>query len=91
MELLGGKATVEQLARRYGVLPETVEGWRTEAVAAIEDALRRGDGRTERELELERENELLREAVTHGTIQVALMQKQLGIVPRPFRQGRSRK
>lgn len=88
LDLLGGKATVEQLARRYGVLPETVEGWRAEAVTAMEDALRRGDGKTERELELERENALLREAVTQGTIQVALLQREISA--RPFKHGKSR-
>ena len=28
LELLSDKATVDQLARRYGVTSETVEGWR---------------------------------------------------------------
>ncbi len=29
LELLGGKASVDLIAQRYGVLPETVEGWRS--------------------------------------------------------------
>jgi transposase-like protein len=39
MELLSGKASVDQLARRYGVKPETIEGWCEEAVEAIDEAL----------------------------------------------------
>ena len=56
MELLSGKASVDLLARRYGVKPETIEGWREEAVGAIDEALRRGTGKGAREHELEREN-----------------------------------
>ena len=56
MELLSGKASVDQLARRYGVKPETIEGWREEAVGAIDEALRRGTGKGDRELDVEREN-----------------------------------
>jgi transposase-like protein len=41
MELLSGKASVDPLARRYGVKPETIEGWREEAVGAIDEALTR--------------------------------------------------
>src|SRR3990170_6338777 len=32
LELLGGKATVDQLARRFGGLPSTIEGWRADAL-----------------------------------------------------------
>ena len=38
LELISGKATVDQLARRFGVRPETIEGWRTDALAGIEEA-----------------------------------------------------
>ncbi|MGC3998577.1 MAG: hypothetical protein QM767_14370 [Anaeromyxobacter sp.] len=44
LELLGGKATVDQVAMRFGVLPETVEGWRADALAGIDAALRQGTG-----------------------------------------------
>ncbi len=64
MELLSGKASVDQLCRRYGVKPETIEGWREEAVGAIDEALRRGTAKGARELELERENRLLKDALT---------------------------
>jgi transposase-like protein len=55
LELFAGKATVDQIARRLGVLPSTVEGWRRDALGGISEALRRGSGKTTRELELERE------------------------------------
>jgi transposase-like protein len=42
LQLLAGKATVDQLARQYGVRPETVEGWRADALAGVEEALRLG-------------------------------------------------
>ncbi len=45
LELLSGKATIDQLARRFGVLPSTIEGWRADALAGIAEALRRGPGR----------------------------------------------
>ena len=49
LDLLAGKASVDQLARRLGVLPVTVEGWRQDALAGVADALRRGSGKTARE------------------------------------------
>ena len=33
--LLEGKATVDQLARRFGVRGETIEGWRDDAMGGI--------------------------------------------------------
>lgn len=77
LELLAGKASVDQLARRFGVLPQTIEGWREEAVAGLREAMRRGTGRSEREAELERENKLLRETVTEGAITQALLKRAL--------------
>jgi transposase-like protein len=41
LELLGGKATVDQVARRLGVLASTVEDWREDALGGIAEALRR--------------------------------------------------
>ena len=78
LELLAGKATVDQLAQRYGVLPETVEGWRTAALEGIEESLRfgpSGPGKSQREKELERELKDARHAVTESAIQVALLQR----------------
>jgi transposase-like protein len=89
LALLAGKATVDQLARKLGVLPTTVEGWRTEAVGAVEEALRRGTSKTGRELELERENAVLRETVADSTMKLTLLQREMGIKPRPTRPARS--
>lgn len=33
-----------QLARRFSVQPETIEGWRTEALEGMREAMRRGTG-----------------------------------------------
>ncbi len=55
LSLLSGKASVDQLARQYGVSAETVVGWRDQALVGIEEVLARGDSRTPRERELERE------------------------------------
>ena len=40
LELLSGKATVDQLARRFGVRAATVEGWREQALEGIGESLR---------------------------------------------------
>ena len=77
LELLAGKASVDQLARRFGVQAETIEAWRAEAVEAMRGALRRGSGRSEREAELERENKVLRETVTESAIAQALLKRAL--------------
>lgn len=90
LELLAGKATVDQLARRYGVKPETVEGWREAALAGVEEALRRGSGKSERERELERENEVLRNALTRQTMKSELLERALEDRP-PSRPGKSRR
>lgn len=91
LELLGGKATVDQVAMRFGVLPQTVEGWREDALAGIDAALKQGAGKSARELELEAEVEVLRETALNATMQVTLLQKAMGIKPRPSRPARSRR
>jgi transposase-like protein len=91
LELLGGKATVDQIAMRFGVLPQTVEGWRDDALAGIDAALKQGTGKSARELELEAEVEVLRETALNATMQVTLLQKAMGIKPRPSRPARSRR
>ncbi len=91
LELLGGKATVDQVAMRFGVLPQTVEGWREDALAGIDAALKQGTGKSARELELEAENTVLRETALNAQIQVTLLQKAMGITPRPSRPARSRR
>jgi transposase-like protein len=77
LELLAGKASVDQVARRLGVLPATVEGWRQDALAGVEVALRRGTGKTERELALEREVKQLRHVVTEAAIEKELLKQAL--------------
>ena len=54
LELLSGKATVDQLARRFGVYPATIEKWREVAIESMTGALRQGEGKTSREVALER-------------------------------------
>lgn len=49
LALLSGKATVDQLAQKYGVYPATVEGWRDEALKAVETTFRQGQARTEQD------------------------------------------
>lgn len=90
LELLAGKASVDQLARRYGVKAETIQGWRDESVAAIEASLRRGSSKSPRETELERENKLLRDALTRQTMKAELLERALEDRP-PTLPGRSRR
>lgn len=93
LDLMAGKATVDQIARRLGVLPSTVEGWRQDALDGISDALRRGSGKSARELELEREIKQLREVVTETAITKALLEQALKVErdQRPFGGRKSRK
>lgn len=87
LELLSGKATIDQIARRLGVSEATVNGWRDEAAQAIEGAFRRGTARTPREVDLERENKELRTVVTDLTIENTVMKRALD--SRPSKPGRS--
>ena len=89
LQLLTGKATVDQLARRFGVKPETVEGWRELALEAMEDAFRLGTTRSPREAELERERATLEKVVTRLTMKNELMERALKEFP--TRPGRSRR
>lgn len=92
LALLAGKASVDVLAKKYGVLPSTVEGWREEALGGIAEALKRGTGKSQRELELERENAHLREALADTTVQLSLVQRAIGVGgPRPTRPAKSRR
>ncbi len=92
LEVLQGKATVDQVARRLGVRPETVVGWREAALEGMTAALQRGDGPSARERELELENDTLRDALTRSAMQVELLQRELGIPARgPSPRRRSRR
>lgn len=92
IELMSGKATVDQIARRLGVHASTVEGWRRDALDGVAQALRRGTGKTAAELELERKNRDLEKVVTTLSIQKCLLEQALDteragrpIVPARFR------
>jgi hypothetical protein len=76
---------------RFGVLPQMVEGWREDGLAGIEAALKQGTGKSARELELETESAVLRETALSAQIQVTLLQKAMGIKPRPSQPARSRR
>ena len=89
LALLSGKATVDQLARRFGVRGATVEGWRDQALEGIGESLRQGTGRSARELELERDLTNLEKAFTHLAIKHELVERALK--DRPSRPGRSRR
>ena len=89
LELLGGKASVDQIARRFGVRASTVEGWREQALEGIAQALRQGSGKSARELQLEKELGSLEKAFTHLAIKHELVDRALK--SRPSRPGRSRR
>ena len=79
LDLMGGKATADQIARRLGVHASTVEGWRQDALAGMAEALRRGNGQSAREVELEKEVRQLRHVVTQSAIKAALLEQALDI------------
>jgi transposase-like protein len=89
LDLFAGKATVDQLARRFGVQASTVERWREQALGGVEEALRQGSGKSRRELELERERDSLEKAFTHLAIKHELVERALR--ERPSGPGRWRK
>ena len=86
LQLLAGKATVDQLAHRFGVRPATVEGWRSEALAGLERGLKR-PGKSPRERELEKKLELLEAAFTDLAIRNELTERALK--SRPSKPGKS--
>lgn len=80
LDLLSGKASIEQIASRLAVTEETVRGWRDDALNALGTVFRR-DGKSQRELELERENKKLRQAITESAIEAALIKRALASRP----------
>lgn len=88
LDILAGKTTLELVARRLGVTEATVLGWKEDALLAL-DTMFRKDGKSAREQELERENKVLRNAVTESAIEVALIKQ--AIANRPSRPEKSRK
>lgn len=76
LELLGGKATVDQIARRLGVRPDTVEGWRAEALEGMRDSLSRA-GKSPQERTLEKENRQLKDALTEAAMRETILKREL--------------
>jgi transposase-like protein len=87
LELLEGKTSVDQLARRFGVQAATIERWREQALCGIAQALREGTAESARERELGRQVADLEKTVTSLAIQRELLQRAL--TDRPTRPGKS--
>jgi transposase-like protein len=86
LELLSGKASVDQIARRFGVHAATVEKWRQDALEGMAVALRQGTGKSGREIELEKRLRDLERAFTDVAIKKELLERFLG--ERPTRPGK---
>jgi len=82
LDLMSGKATVEQISRRLGVQPETVLKWREAALEGIGQSLRQGD-KSPRERELERELKDLKHAFTRLAIKHEIVERELSKRPTP--------
>ena len=87
LQVLTGKASVDQVAHRLGVRAETVEKWRDLALEGIEEALRQGSGKSGRERELEKKLYVLEKAFTDLAIRNELAERALR--SRPTRPGKS--
>jgi len=81
LELLSGKASVDQLARRFGVHPTTVEKWQQDALDGMAVALRQGSGKSSREIELEKRVKDLERAFTDVAIKKELLERFLSQRP----------
>jgi transposase-like protein len=87
LDLLAGKASVDQLAFRFGIQAATIERWREQALGGIEESLREGTQGSARERELERQVQDLEKTVTSLAMQRELLQRALS--SHPTRPGRS--
>lgn len=81
LELLEGKASVDQVARRYGLHPQTVETWLVEAREAAVATARKKSDKTSRERELEKELAGLKSAFTDLAIRHELVTRALASRP----------
>jgi transposase-like protein len=81
LTLLSGKASVDQIALRFGVQASTVERWREQALEGIQAALRTGNVRSTREHELERKLGSLEKAFTNLAIKHELVERALAQRP----------
>jgi transposase-like protein len=75
LALTTGKASVDQFARQFAVQPETIEGWRTEALQGMREAMWRRTGSSEREADFQGGVQLLRETVTDSPVAQALRKR----------------
>lgn len=93
MQVLSGKASIDQVASRMGVYAKTVEQWRDQALAGMSEALLRGDVGTPRERELQREVDELRETLKDVSVRYALAQQAVDklVGKGPTQPARSRK
>jgi len=94
LQVLSGKASIDQVAHRLGVRPESVEGWRDLAVQGIEGVLAAGDTASARERELARENQQLRDALADVSVKDAVAKKGIEEwkrTARPSKPARSRR
>ena len=91
LQVLMGKASVDQVAARMGVHPATIEQWRDQALAGMSEALLRGDTATPRELE--RKVDQLTESLKDISVRYALAQQAVDklVLPGPTRPARSRR
>ena len=87
LELLAGKATVDQLALRFGVQGATIERWRELALESVSAGLRQGTARSTSEVDLEKQLATLKAAFTDLAIRHELVQRALK--DRPSRPGKS--
>lgn len=74
LQLFASRATADQLARRYGALPATIEDWRDETFAAVDTAFKTGSHRNE-DAVLSLENWDLKAAVRELSVQNARLQQ----------------
>jgi transposase-like protein len=81
LALLSGKASVDQLAMRFGVHPSTVERWQEQVLGGIEAALRTGNVSTPREQELEKKLGTLEKPFTNLAIKHELVERALAQRP----------
>lgn len=83
---MAGKASVDQLARRFGVHPTTIEKWRELALEGVSLALRQGSGKSPEVMALEKRCKQLERAFTDVAIKKELLERFLA--ERPTRPGR---
>ena len=81
LALLSGKASVDQIAARFGVQASTVERWREQALEGIQEAMRTGNVKSSREQDLERKLGTLEKAFTNLAIKHELVERALAQRP----------